>query len=149
VINSLWPWVVESSATCTKMKAAKKANEDPGKKLIPTQKRRTFTRTKKKIIRNTDKAEEAKVEPVVEKAKEAPVVDGIKERKILRDTIKIEQDKIAEIKRRDLEGWRQEELIKPIQERLDRRQKELDQLGPFNEDSTFKGGGKMKPIKKK
>ena len=142
------------------MKAAKKANEDPGKKLIPTQNRRNFTRTKKKIIRNTDKAEEAKVEPVVEKAKEAPVVDGIKERKILRDTIKIEQDKIAEIKRRDLEKWRQDELIKPIQERLDRRQKELDtfeqerlQQRRTDESTrstpTFKSGGKMKPIKKK
>ena len=142
------------------MKAAKKANEDPGKKLIPTQKRRTFTRTKKKIIRNTDKAEEAKVEPVVEKAKEAPVVDGIRERKILRDTIKIEQDKIAEIKRRDLEKWRQDELIKPIQERVDRRQKELDTFEQerlqqrrtyesTRSTPTFKSGGKMKPIKKK
>jgi hypothetical protein len=142
------------------MKAAKKANEDPGKKLIPTQKRRTFTRTKKKIIRNTDKAEEAKVEPVVEKAKEAPVVDGIRERKILRDTIKIEQDKIAEIKRRDLEKWRQDELIKPIQKRLDNRQKELDTFEQerlqqrrtyesTRSTPTFKSGGKMKPIKKK
>jgi hypothetical protein len=87
-------------------------------------------------------------------------VDGIKERKILRDTIKIEQDKIAEIKRRDLEGWRQEELIKPIQERLDRRQKELDTFEQerlqqrrtyesTRSTPTFKGGGKMKPIKKK
>lgn len=142
------------------MKAAKKANEDPGKKLIPTQKPRAFTRTKKKIIRNTDKAEEAKAKPVVEKAKEAPVADGVRERKILKDSIKIEQDKIKEINRRGLEDWKKEEMLKPIQKRLDSRQKELDTFEQErlqqrrNYESTrptptFKGGGKMKPIKKK
>jgi hypothetical protein len=57
VINSLWPWVVESSATCTKMKAAKK-----GKKLIPTQKRRTGNPiAKRKTFQNTIKIEKDKI----------------------------------------------------------------------------------------
>lgn len=83
-----------------------------------------------------------------------------RERRIYRDTIKAEQDKIDEIKRRGLESWRTEELIKPIQKRLDKRTKELDEYNKsLIEDRrareaatptpTFKGGGKMKSIKKK
>jgi hypothetical protein len=140
------------------MKAAKKANEDPGKKLIPTGKTRLFKKTKQKIHWKTDKADEAKVDPVADKPKAAPVVNG-GERKILKDTIKIEQDKIKEIKSRDLEDWKTKELVAPIQKRLDNRQKELD---AFEEERlkqrrtyestrptpTFKSGGKMKVVKK-
>ena len=117
MINSLWPWVVESSETCTKMKAAKNGDKNPTNPR--TQTRQTY-----------------------------------------RNTIKIEEDKIKEIRRRGMEPWRKEELIKPIQERIDRRKSELDK---FNETAienrrayeaskptpTFKGGGKMKSIKKK
>jgi hypothetical protein len=85
--------------------------------------------------------------------------DPISRRKILKDTIKIEQDKIKDIKRRDLEDWKTKELVAPIQKRLDNRQKELD---AFEEERlkqrrtyestrptpTFKSGGKMKVVKK-
>ena len=113
MINSLWPWVVESSATCTKMKASKKGNGDP-----------------------------------------------IAKRKTFQNTIKSEKDKIAEIKRRDLEGWKQKELIKPIQERLDKLQEEKDafekerlqqrrNIESTRPTPTFKAGGKLKAVKKK
>ena len=84
----------------------------------------------------------------------------IAKRKTFQNTIKSEKDKIAEIKRRDLEGWKQKELIKPIQERLDKLQEEKDafekerlqqrrNIESTRPTPTFKAGGKLKAVKKK
>lgn len=88
-----------------------------------------------------------------------PVTPRSRTRQIYRDTIKVEKDKIYDIRHSGMEPWRKEELIKPIQKRVDNFTSSRDEFNKSEIEKrrayeasrptpTFKGGGKMKSIKK-
>jgi predicted RNase H-like nuclease (RuvC/YqgF family) len=85
--------------------------------------------------------------------------DPLFHRTTLKNTIKIEQDKIADIKRRGIEDWKKKEMIAPLEENVSKLQRELDEFEQSRQNLrreseaqrgtiTMKDGGKVKAIKR-